>query len=86
MKSMLHMAMLSAFAAGVFGMEEQYFSDLAITEEEKEELREKRKLRIAELKRRGQSEFHIDGYTVFALNHKNALRKVKNLKSKEPKE
>jgi hypothetical protein len=58
---------------------------LRLTDKEMEELK---KLRIQQIEaynrqrllKKGCKEFLIDGYKVIALNKKNAIRKIKNLK------
>jgi len=52
-----------------------------LTDEELKDL-EKRKevMRIHQLRRKGVQEWHIDGFTVYARDEKNARRKVENAK------
>ena len=52
-----------------------------LTDEEKEEVKRVYEQRKTErMKKRGLKEFEIDGIKVLALNEKNAIRKINNLK------
>ena len=76
-KMMLMMAMMGSMSSpGSHHWEELTAEDIA----EIKRVREASKLN--RMKKRGMKEWDMDGFTVLALNEKNAIRKINNLKDK----
>jgi hypothetical protein len=58
------------------------YTDL-LTDEEKEDIKKVYDQKAIMIKKeRGMREFEVEGVVVLALNHRNALRKAKNMKEK----
>lgn len=79
MSKIYNLALMYAMAGAInWGTSSGSYSD-ELTDSEKAEIEKIRKKKLEEIKQKGLKKFTIKGIEIYALNLKNAERKVNNL-------